>query len=65
MRIFEVWESMEALQARFREPHMAAFQQALGHLQPKAMDARLYEIDKEVDFAALQQAMSERQSSGG
>ena len=53
MRIYEVWESIEALQAHCREPHMAALQASLGHLQPKAMDAKVYEIGREVEFAAI------------
>ncbi len=37
MRIYERWESMEALEAHFKAPHMAVFQKALGGIQPKSM----------------------------
>ena len=48
VRIFERWESMEALAAHFKTPHMAAFGAAVGKLQPKSMDVRAYEIEQEV-----------------
>ena len=53
MRIMERWESIEALKAHFKTPHMAAFQQALGGIQPKSMDVKVYEIEKELDFGSL------------
>lgn len=48
MRIYELWESMEALEAHFKAPHMEVFQKALGGIQPKSMDAKVYEINKEL-----------------
>ncbi len=48
MRIYEQWESMEALEAHFNAPHMAVFQSARGGIQPKSMDVRVYQIDKEL-----------------
>ena len=48
VRIFERWESTEALAAHFQSPHMATFNQVLGKLQPKSLDIKAYEIDKEV-----------------
>ncbi len=48
VRIFERWESSEALKAHFKMPHMAAFGEAVGKIQPKSIDLKVYEIDKEV-----------------
>lgn len=50
VRIYELWESMEVLVPHFKTPHMAAFQQALGGLKTKSMDAKVYEISKELPF---------------
>src|SRR5262245_31299715 len=43
-RIFEEWESPEALAAHFKAPHMAEFQKAVGGLGVKRMDLARYEI---------------------
>ena len=43
-RIFEEWESPEALAAHFRAPHMAEFQKAMGGLGVRRMDLARYEI---------------------
>ena len=48
LRIFERWESAEALATHFKTPHMAAFNQALSKLQAKSLDIKAYEIEKEV-----------------
>ena len=48
VRISERWESLEALQAHFATPHMAAFGLAVADLQPKSMDIRCYEVAREV-----------------
>ena len=48
VRIFERWESMDALAAHFKTPHMAAFGAALSAVQPKSMDVKVYEVEKEV-----------------
>ena len=48
VRIFERWESMDALRAHFKTPHMAAFGAALGQIQPRSMEVKVYEIDREV-----------------
>ncbi len=48
VRIFERWESMDALAAHFKTPHMAAFGAALSVIQPKSMDITVYEVEKEV-----------------
>jgi quinol monooxygenase YgiN len=43
-RIFEEWESAEALGAHFRTPHMAKFQGAVAGLGVKEMKVQRYEI---------------------
>jgi len=48
MRIFEVWESMDALRAHFATPHMAAFGAAVAKIQPQSMSIKAFEIDREV-----------------
>jgi len=48
VRIFERWESMDALRAHFGTPHMAAFGAAIGAVQPKSATVTAYEIDREV-----------------
>ena len=43
IRVTEQWDSMEALTAHFAEPHMAAFQAAMGAHPPKGVSATFYE----------------------
>ena len=43
-RIFEEWESPEALAAHFASPHMASFQAAVGGLGVKRMKIQRYEV---------------------
>ncbi len=50
MRIFERWESMDALKAHLKMPHMATFGAAVGKIQPKSVDIKAYEIEKEVSL---------------
>jgi|ETN02SMinimDraft_2_1059926.scaffolds.fasta_scaffold112255_2 quinol monooxygenase YgiN len=50
IRIYEMWESMDELIPHFKTPHMANFQKALGSLKTKGMDAKVYEISKELPF---------------
>lgn len=45
-RIFEEWESDEALRAHFASPHMARFQQAVGGLGVREMKVQRYEVSK-------------------
>jgi quinol monooxygenase YgiN len=45
-RLFEEWESQEALDAHFASPHMARFQKALGGFGIKDMQVKRYEIAK-------------------
>ena len=50
MRIFERWESMAALEEHIHTPHMAEFGRAIGVIQPKSLNIKVYEIDKEVSL---------------
>ncbi len=50
LRIYEMWESMEVLKPHFKTAHMADFQKALSGLKTKGMEAKVYEIDKELPF---------------
>jgi len=43
MRITERWESMEALAAHFKTPHMAEFQAAMAAHPPKGMELHCYD----------------------
>jgi quinol monooxygenase YgiN len=43
-RIFEEWESQEALDAHFKAPHMARFQGAMGGFGVRGMKVQRYEI---------------------
>jgi quinol monooxygenase YgiN len=45
-RIFEEWESDEALRAHFAAPHMARFQKAVGGLGVREMVVQRYEVAK-------------------
>ncbi|MBW2281387.1 MAG: antibiotic biosynthesis monooxygenase [Deltaproteobacteria bacterium] len=48
VRIFERWESMDALTAHFGTLHMAAFGAALAQARPKSVDVKAYEVAREV-----------------
>jgi quinol monooxygenase YgiN len=43
-RIFEEWESPEALKAHFKAPHMARFQAAMAGFGVKGMTVQKYEV---------------------
>ena len=45
-RIFEEWQTDEALRAHFASPHMARFQQAVGGLGVREMKVQRYEVSK-------------------
>ena len=45
-RVFEEWESEEALTAHFQAPHMARLQQAMGGLGVREMKVQRYEVTK-------------------
>ena len=47
LRISERWESMEALEAHFKTPHMAVFGGTLAKHPPKSMDVKVYEVARE------------------
>jgi quinol monooxygenase YgiN len=48
LRIFERWESIDALRAHLQMPHMAAFGEAVAKVQPKSVNVQAYEIAEEV-----------------
>ncbi len=48
MRIFERWESQEALSAHMKTSHMAEFGAVVGKIKPKSMSVKLYEVAKEL-----------------
>ena len=50
IRIFELWESKEALEAHFVAPHMQTFQQAIGQLKIGNRNLAIYEADKVADL---------------
>ena len=50
LRIYEMWESMEVLIPHFKTAHMADFQAALSGLKTNGMDARVYEVSRELPF---------------
>jgi quinol monooxygenase YgiN len=43
-RIFEEWESQQALDAHFASPHMATFQTTVGGLGVRRMTIKRYEV---------------------
>ncbi len=43
-RIFEEWESQEALDAHFKAPHMAKFQGQMGGFGIRGMKVQRYEV---------------------
>ena len=46
VRITERWNSLEALQAHFKAPHMAEFQAAMALHPPREMDVKFYEASE-------------------
>ncbi len=48
VRITELWESAEDLNAHFTVPHMAAFAAAMGSAEILSMDVQAYELGAEV-----------------
>ena len=45
IRVFEQWESQEALDLHFASPHMARFQEVLGTLGIEGMNIQRFEIE--------------------
>ena len=43
-RVFEEWESAEALAAHFKTPHMAAFNKVMASVTVLGMDIKQYEV---------------------
>ena len=43
-RVFEEWESAEALLAHFGRPHMATFLEGMGGLEVRSSDISQYEV---------------------
>jgi len=43
MRIFEIWESVEALEAHFGAPHMTVWREAMKHTTVHSRDLARYE----------------------
>jgi quinol monooxygenase YgiN len=50
LRIFERWDSMEALEVHFKTPHMTAFREVLAKVNPKSMDVKVYDVAGELSL---------------
>ncbi len=48
LRIYEMWDSVEALMPHFETPHMADFRKVFSGFEAKSMETKVYEIDREV-----------------
>lgn len=49
MRIFEQWQSIEALKAHFATPHMGTFNAAMRAHPPESIVVKMFEV-KEIPF---------------
>ena len=49
IRIYERWETIESLAARFKTPHMAPFRKVLKEVQ-QSMKVDVYEVGKELQL---------------
>ena len=58
LRVFEHWQSDEALAAHFAAPHMAAFQAALGEAGVQGADVLRYDVSSVGPLAGLRNAGS-------
>ena len=47
LRINELWQSMDDLEAHFATPHMAKFNQAIAAHPPRSMTLRIHELGEE------------------
>ena len=52
VRIFEKWESQEALDNHFTTPHMGEFQAGLAEADVRGVEAKIYDISGERDIGA-------------
>jgi quinol monooxygenase YgiN len=50
VRVTERWQSLDALRAHIKAPHMADFQAAVMQLQPKSLDIKAYEVAREIEL---------------
>jgi quinol monooxygenase YgiN len=50
VRIFEIWDSQEALQAHFATPHMAAWRAAMAQFEVKGAKVSVYDAAHVRDF---------------
>lgn len=50
VRIFERWESMDALKAHFGTPHMVAFGDSIAQITPKSVEVKAWDVAGEVDL---------------
>ncbi|CUK01562.1 Autoinducer 2-degrading protein LsrG [Ruegeria denitrificans] len=50
IRIYEEWESMDALTLHFKTPHMTEFQKVFASVEASSMQAKVYEISRELPF---------------
>jgi quinol monooxygenase YgiN len=50
LRIFERWESMDALRAHFGMPHMATFGAAIARITPKSASVKAWDVRAEADL---------------
>ena len=48
LRIFERWESIDALRSHFATPHMATFGRAIADIRPTGMDVKVYDVAGEL-----------------
>lgn len=48
VRVTEKWKSMDDLEAHFKMPHMAKFQEAVGALAPKSIEVKAYAVSGEI-----------------
>ena len=46
--IAERWDTMDALNAHMKTPHMAEFGKAVAAIKPKSLDVKAYEVAREV-----------------
>jgi quinol monooxygenase YgiN len=50
LRIVELWESMDALQAHFGTPHMAKFRESLSATPPASMSVKVHELGEPLEL---------------